>query len=190
MSGSIIQRVVLSAAFVAGGWLAATVAHGEGPKASNELADLKARVAALESWQAHAGTFTQEASGDWSFAPPKGSVSIAPATGNVSVQPAMGNVSIRTQKGNVSIESAQATTVKSTTTLSFASASTLTAKAASLSIEGDAQVSVSGALLSLNKGGHPLLDATAVPVGFCPPGGGPLMNASLAGGTVPTVLVP
>ncbi len=79
MNRTILGRVATAAAFVAGGWLAATVAHGETPlpQPSREVLDLQARVKALEAWHAQAGTFTSDANGDWSFAPPRGNVKLA-----------------------------------------------------------------------------------------------------------------
>jgi hypothetical protein len=83
-------RVVSAAAFVAGGWLAATIAHGQpSPQAplqpSKEAVDLEARVKALEAWRAQAGTFTADANGNWVFAPQRGDVTIR-TTGGMSVR--------------------------------------------------------------------------------------------------------
>jgi VCBS repeat-containing protein len=83
MNRWMLGRVVAPAAFVAGGWLAATAAHGQQlhPESrSREIAALEARVKALEEWRAQAGVFTADANGNWSFAPASGDVSVKSTT--------------------------------------------------------------------------------------------------------------
>ena len=78
MNRRILGRVAAPAAFVAGGWFAATAAHGQirAPEPSKEVVDLQARVKALEAWRAQAGTFAADANGNWSFAPPTGAIAL------------------------------------------------------------------------------------------------------------------
>jgi hypothetical protein len=136
-------------------------------------------VAALESAQAKTGTFTQDGNGNWSFAPPTGNVSIT-AQKDFNVKAG----------ANANLSSGINTNVSSGANMSLTSASNFKAQAANATLAGMAQTNVNGAVLILNGGGKPLIDATAVPTGLCPQMGGMLQAGQLTGGSAPTVLVP
>jgi hypothetical protein len=197
MNRSIIQKAALSAAFVAGGWLAATVAHGAAPSVDPTVAALQSRVALLESAQAKAGTFTQDGNGNWSFAPSSGNVSIT-SSKDFNVKAGAG-ATINAQQGNLDLKAGGSATISSQAdakltssagNLLLSGAASLSARAPVTTVSGDAQMNVRGALLILNGGTKPLIDATAVPAGLCPQMGGPLQGGQLVGGSAPTVLVP
>jgi VCBS repeat-containing protein len=119
-------RVVSAAAFVAGGWLAATIAHGQVRplEPSKEAVDLEARVKALEAWRAQAGTFTTDASGNWVFAP---------------------------QRGDVNIRSTQGVNIRADQTFQVRAATSMSLEAGmNANIVGGAQTSVKGPVLLLN----------------------------------------
>jgi VCBS repeat-containing protein len=134
MNRLIFGRVVAPAAFVAGGWLAATAAHGQPahPESkAKEIADLEARVTALETWRAQAGVFTADANGNWSFAPASGDVSVKSTT-------------------VVSLLAGQTFVVKAGNTASIEAGGSAT-------LSGTGQATVKGALVLLNTsgGGNP-----------------------------------
>jgi len=77
----VLARGMAMVAAAAGAAFATKTAHAEtAPSVASlqaQLAEVTARLAALEAWRATAGVFTLDASGAWTFAPEKGDVAIA-----------------------------------------------------------------------------------------------------------------